>query len=459
MTIQRSRRTLAVLAISALMLTACNGDSSDDPTDAGSSSGSGDRTSGGGEGQVLEVWTRSNPDPARTYDAVFEAFTEATGIEVNHQAVVEFDQQLQSRASSGDVPDVLINNAASMGSYASQGIIVPLDPAALGNAGQVTDESWAETVGLDGDTYGVPFSRQAMFTFIRQDWRESLGYDVPTTWDELIELADAFATQDPDGNGADDTYGINVPGSVENGYLGWWASSYIWQGGGDIVVDNGDGSFSVEIDSLESQQAVEWLKESFCSPGRVVPGALTLTTSTAQYFVEGSAGIYLTGPYNMDHYDDMLGEDYEVIPTPVGPGGAWTLAEGENVYIGAGATESDEKFDAALQLADFLISVEGQTGAMSLEYSAPVVRIPVNTEVDILEVHDGDERWALNQEIYQNSARAFPANISFQPIRLDLSEGLNAIFASCDADNVASGLADLAETLRAELESQGVTTR
>ena len=36
--------------------------------------------------------------------------------------------------------------------------------------------------------------------WIRQDWLDALGLDVPRTWDELAEVAKAFVTRDPDGN-------------------------------------------------------------------------------------------------------------------------------------------------------------------------------------------------------------------------------------------------------------------
>ncbi len=47
--------------------------------------------------------------------------------------------------------------------------------------------------------------------WIRQDWLDKLGLEAPRTWDELVQVAEAFVTQDPDGNGEDDTIGILGP--------------------------------------------------------------------------------------------------------------------------------------------------------------------------------------------------------------------------------------------------------
>ena len=52
--------------------------------------------------------------------------------------------------------------------------------------------------------------------WIRQDWLDSLGLEAPRTWDELVKVAEAFVTQDPDGNGEDDTIGILGPSNSDH---------------------------------------------------------------------------------------------------------------------------------------------------------------------------------------------------------------------------------------------------
>ena len=47
-----------------------------------------------------------------------------------------------------------------------------------------------------------------IYTFIRHDWLEALGLEEPTNQQEMVDAMIAFATQDPDGNGVDDTYGL-----------------------------------------------------------------------------------------------------------------------------------------------------------------------------------------------------------------------------------------------------------
>ncbi|MGK9147687.1 sugar ABC transporter substrate-binding protein [Plantibacter flavus] len=408
--------------------------------------------------QSLEVWTRSAAESAASYQLVFDAFTEKTGIKIDYKPVTEFDTQLQARAGQKDLPDVLINDAGSLGNYVSQGFLLPIDRTSIAGNDQISDATWEENVGTDGETYGVPWSRQANVTIIRKDWREKLGLAVPTTWDELTALGEAFATQDPDGNGVADTYGMVVPGSAQNGYSIRWGASYIFQAGGGLLENNGDGTYTSVVNSPETETAVEWMRAQFCTPGVVVPGSINLTTADTPFFAQGIAGIYQTGPYNISSFDTAVGaENVEVIAMPAGPdGGVTSLAEGENIYFGA----SSKKADLQKQLAEFLITPEAQELAMKVEktdsgvVTQPVVRLPVNQNVDVAAVKD-DPRWDVVADAYSDS-QYFPYAIDFLPFRQIAGDELNALLADCSSD-IPAGLEAIDAGFVAELDNQGLS--
>ncbi|WP_405640288.1 ABC transporter substrate-binding protein [Streptomyces sp. NBC_00019] len=434
---RRSRRLAAVLAVTALAFgtAAC---------------GSGSDSAGGGDPNTLEVWTRSNPDPAATYERVFAAFTKKTGIKIDYQPVINFDQQLQSRASTKDLPDVMINDTALMGSYQSQGLLKPVTPASIAGSDQITDKTWSSTVGIDGRHYGIPYSRQAQTLMIRTDWLKKLGLKAPTTWQQLLTVAKAFATRDPDGDGKADTYGMVVPGSAQNGYAAWWGASFLWQGGAQIIKADGKGTYTPAMDSTAAVNTVTWMKDNlFCGDNAVIqPGAVTAVTGTATNFQNGNAGMYLTGPYNIATFDTTLGKDkYEVVPAPAGPAGDDVLADGENIYFGAktGKTKQEQA------LAAFLISPQGQQLAMTGK-NQPVVRIPVNSTLDAAEVRN-DPRWSVVQKAYEDASQQFPNAPDFAPIKQDTADSLNAVFTYCGSD-VRSQLGELNETLAGDLKDQ-----
>ncbi|MER5194237.1 sugar ABC transporter substrate-binding protein [Streptomyces sp. NPDC002755] len=435
---RRSRRPAATLAVAGLLF-------------ATAACGSGADSAGSGDPNTLEVWTRSNPDPAATYERVFAAFTEKTGIKIDYQPVINFDQQLQSRASTKDLPDVMINDTALMGSYQSQGLLKPVDPADIAGGDRIDAKTWASTVGVDGSHYGIPYSRQAMTLMIRKDWREKLGLPQPRTWQDMLTLARAFADDDPDGDGRKNTYGMVVPGSAQNGYAAWWGASFLWQGGARIIEATKDGGYRPVVDSAAAVRSVSWLKKNlFCTSDNAViqPGALTAVTGNATNFQDGNAGMYLTGPYNIATFDQTLGKDkFEVVQAPAGPAGNDVLADGENIYFGArtGKTEQEQA------LAAFLVSPEGQRLAMTGK-NQPVVRIPVNSTLDAAAVRD-DPRWGVVQKAYEDASVQFPNAPDFAPIKQDTADALNAIFTYCGSD-VRTGLKELDDTLAGDLKDQ-----
>lgn len=430
------KHLLVAMAATAGLLTGCAGGAQNAST--------------ANDGKPIEVWARSGTDASTTYAALFDAFTKKTGIKVNFQGVADLDKQLQTRAASKTLPDIIINDSTALGSYTAQGYLKEYDPSSVTGKDQIPDKLWDETKGLDGKNYGVPFSRQTMVTMIRKDWREKLGMPIPKTQEDLQKLAAAFASQDPDGNGKADTYGMTVPGSTDRGYLAWWASSYLWQDGGGYLKDEGNGKYSSTANSDKTREGVTWIKAQFCTPGNTQPGALTAASSAATpFFQNGNTGIILTGPYNFSSFDASLGKDkYEVIEAPKGSVDSTVLAEGENIYV----TATNAKKEDTKSVIDYLVSAEGQQLGMT-GGKQPIVRIPVNSGVDAAKVY-GDQRWAVVQNALSNSSKALPSAINVIPIKQDAAEALNKIMSDCAADNIPSALDQLNSTINDELSAQ-----
>lgn len=67
-----------------------------------------------------------------------------------------------------------------------------------------------DNIRIDGKLYGVyrgrPLGRNGLS--YRKDWADKLGLAAPETIEDVYQMLHAFAYQDPDGNGQDDTYGL-----------------------------------------------------------------------------------------------------------------------------------------------------------------------------------------------------------------------------------------------------------
>src|SRR5205823_6135152 len=209
------------------------------------SGGTGGSTPAADASGPLKVWARAANDSPKAYQAIFDAFTQKTGVKIEpFFTLTDFETKLSAAATAHDLPDVVVNDAAQLGSMKTQGIIREVDKGKIAGADKLAPGSWDSATDLTGKTYAIPFSAQANLLFIRKDWLAKLNLSEPKSWDDVATIAKAFTTQDPDGNGKADSYGLAVPGSTSRGYVSWYWSSFLWQAGGEYFNSAGNGKFT-----------------------------------------------------------------------------------------------------------------------------------------------------------------------------------------------------------------------
>jgi len=406
---------------------------------------------------VLQIWIRqpSSSPAAKTAARLVAAFTKATGVRAKAVALYEdFETKVQQQAAQRQLPDIIINDTAQLGTMQSQGWLQEVNPVTFPGTASISERAWKATLAANGRSYAVPFSAQSFAIFVRADWRARLQLPEPKSWEDLAAMARAFTDDDPDGNGRNDTYGLVIPGTTKRGYMSWYFSTYLWANGGDFLTAAGDGHWRPAVNGEKSVQAVSWLKDMFCRFKVVNPDAVSIDTPRAHdTFEKGIGGMYLTGPYMLSRFVRSMGSDkIEVFPVPAGPAGGpgGALAEGENVYLMAGSRNraGQRKF------AEFAVSVEGQVIGMDGDNPGPIVRLPVNQGVDLTKVRQ-DQRWRVFQQVYDSAGVYTPSVPSWTPFRQISAESLNAIMADCGS-NVKQSLDKLSEQLAAELKRQGV---
>ncbi len=407
-------------------------------------------TAGSVHADSVKVWSRESEDSIQTLRAVAEAFTRKTGTDVElFHAMTDFEQRIARAAAGRALPDLVLNDATMLGQLRDMNIIVPVDRDAIAGADAIVPAAWNSAKGADGEFYAVPFSAQSFALFIRKDWREKLGHDIPTTWDEVHDLARAFTQDDPDGNGEADTYGFLMPVSTTRGYASWFASNFIWQAGGEFVDTTPEG-FRPSLNTPEVAEAMGYLRSFICE-GLAQPGAINATTADAvPSFRSGQTGILMSGPYHVALFDKEPGADLvEVVPPPSGPGGPGALAEGTSAYFMRGSQNPD----AARAFVEFLISEEGQRIGMAADTdTVPIVRLPVNGALSAEDVHQ-DPRWGVFADAFANYSHYMPAVPNWTPIRMITGEGFNRILADCGSD-IPAELARTDDAVAAELTSQ-----
>ncbi|MFI6477199.1 extracellular solute-binding protein [Nonomuraea sp. NPDC050663] len=407
---------------------------------------------GAGSDEALDIWIRQAPDSdsAKTAQKLADAFTKASGVKTKVTAIFDdFETKLQQQAAQKNLPDIVINDTAQLGNMQGQGWLREVDKASLAGGDKLAEGAWKAAQAGNGKHYAAPFSAQSFALIMRKDWREKVGMEPPKTWEELAALAKAFTEKDPDGNGQADTAGFVIPAGTKRGYASWYASSLIYANGGDFLTNNA-GKFTPAVNQPNAVEAVKFLQDQFCTAKSVNPGAVSNdTTVTHEVFEKGQGGIYLVGPYVLARFVKSLGADkIEVHPVPKGPsGGPGTLGEGENVYLMAGSAQEDNQ----KKFAEFAISPEGQRIGMNKDAPGAIVRLPVNTTIDMAAERQ-DPGWKVFADAYPTAVYSQPVP-NWAPIRQTSADAINAVWADCSAD-VKTAMDGLATKLTAELQNQ-----
>lgn len=131
--------------------------------------------------------------------------------------------KLANAITSGNYPDIILAEGADYINYAKTGVIADISDVFEEYASDQLKEYVQSDGGVgqnsamvDGKLYGIPLLGNSydsiMIMFVRQDWLDAVGMQMPTTMEELHAVAKAFTEKDPDGNGKNDTYGLGLNG-------------------------------------------------------------------------------------------------------------------------------------------------------------------------------------------------------------------------------------------------------
>lgn len=264
--------------------------------------------------------TQTNAVPEETYEisimgnlktemeeedtAYIKGLEDALNLKINIELPpsTSYQERLQMMLASGEYPDATLFISTTDKMFVDavkNGVFIPLNPyleSAENLQAYTYDISW-ETLKILGDDniYGIPRTSIARADgfLIRQDWLDNLGIDFTEgeniTLDQLEDIMRAFTTQDPDGNGENDTYGlgsnsddlgnISVLVGPAFGLTGWKEYDGVYM----------DPMYSKDMDNFK--QALEWSNKMW-EEGLVDPDWPTVKTDVKfERFTKGITGI------------------------------------------------------------------------------------------------------------------------------------------------------------------------
>ena len=134
-----------------------------------------------------------------------------------HQSAIATSNYYPQAIKDGNISGLIelnLSDFPNLGSLKSEGLILPLDDYLSDNSAfNALPESMRNAFKFaDGQTWAIPVRSPVgvAMRYLRADWLAALNYDIPHNLDELFEVSKAFAFNDPNGNGENDEYGMNV---------------------------------------------------------------------------------------------------------------------------------------------------------------------------------------------------------------------------------------------------------
>jgi putative aldouronate transport system substrate-binding protein len=221
----------------------------------------------------------------------FESYTHAK-LKITWVPDSVYNDKINATMASGDLPDIIIPralkapsiiNSARSDFFWEVGKYLKDYP----NLNKINKVAY-DNLSIDGKVYGIPRPRPLArngFT-IRKDWLQTLNLKEPTTLDELYQVIKAFALNDPDKNGKNDTYGL-----VEAKGLSSFASLLAFHGG-PFGWKNEDGKLTPDFMTPEYMDTMKFYKRLFDEKLMNLDFAVTQASQRSNLVNQGKAGIY-----------------------------------------------------------------------------------------------------------------------------------------------------------------------
>lgn len=198
------KRFLSVLLSTALLASMTLGCASQGTSSAGNqanlaagstnSTASGAASGSNGEKTPVSIWYYwETQKHQQSLDKVIKTYNSSQNkIEVSAKYVpfADFKKQLSIGATASKLPDIVIMDSPDMASYASMGIFADLtDKLKDWDGLSQYYEGPLNSCKLDGKLYGIPFGSNCLALFYNETMLKEANCKVPTTWDELKDVA------------------------------------------------------------------------------------------------------------------------------------------------------------------------------------------------------------------------------------------------------------------------------
>ncbi|MEE2523486.1 carbohydrate ABC transporter substrate-binding protein [Pseudarthrobacter sp. J75] len=184
---------MAATGILALTLSACSSDGgTETPSDVDCTAY---ESYGQHEGKTVSVYSTIVDLEATNLEQTWAAFEECTGATIKYEGSKEFETQIGVRAQAGNAPDIAIfPQPGLMADQARAGNLKPAPQTVSDAVDENWSADWKKYGTVDGTFYAAPMLANVKgFVWYAPKTFEDNGWEVPTTWDEMMELSNTIA--------------------------------------------------------------------------------------------------------------------------------------------------------------------------------------------------------------------------------------------------------------------------
>jgi putative aldouronate transport system substrate-binding protein len=162
---------------------------------------------------IAAYYSIEPPKPDTEELKLIESYTHAK-LDITWIPNASYQDKLNVTIASGELPDILIvqgDRTSSIVNAVQSGMFWEIGSYLKDYSNlKQRNEVLVKNTSYYGKIYGIyrerPLTRSGFV--VRKDWLKKLGLEEPKTLDDLYKVLRAFAYNDPDGNGKQDTYGL-----------------------------------------------------------------------------------------------------------------------------------------------------------------------------------------------------------------------------------------------------------
>ena len=234
----------------------------------------------------------------------------------DHSATIEMEimpwdtlyEKLATTVSSGEGPDVVAFSFQRIGTYAREGVIVPInDVFDNGVDKDVIPAGLLDNLNYGDDVYATPMNLSTMMLYYNKDLLAEAGLETPpANWDELSEYAKQLTKVNGD---IVEQYGFGIASHVT---VAMWPV-LLWTGGGDIV----DYSTMTSVLNSDANKYTMTYFSDLIKEYKVSP-AVAAGADIDTLFQTGKCAMYMCGPWAVAGFQSA-GLNFDVAPVPEGP--------------------------------------------------------------------------------------------------------------------------------------------